>query len=87
MFYETLSEEFIWQILKRKNGVVLYIKSHLKLELVLSDDCCRIVGAEVNLNGVKTMVVGLYSPNENKMVIYKRLKERKFNTYLMKAGV
>lgn len=55
--------------------VLLFIRSHFKPELVLTEDHDRLGDVEVNLHGVKTIVFGVYAPNENKVVFYQRLME------------
>lgn len=55
-----------------KNGV-LHVKPHLKPELVFTDDHGTYVGIEVTLSGVKALLMGIYTPNEDKGMLYKQL--------------
>lgn len=76
MFHlQKFSEEFISVATKEKrketkNGV-LCKNPQLKPE-VLSDGYDRLVGVQVNLCGVKTLVLGIYATNEGKVVFYKQ---------------
>lgn len=43
------------------NGAVLYIKPQLYPKLILSSNYDRCVGMEVNLQGAKTLILGIYA--------------------------
>lgn len=49
-----------------QNCIVLYINSQLKPELLLIDEHGRILGIDVELYRAKTMLLGIYAPNEDK---------------------
>lgn len=53
---------------------------------LLTYELGRFVGAEVELYGVKSILLGIYAPNEDKVKFYKRLIG-KLITFIMKIGV
>lgn len=58
--------------MKNKHGVVLYIKPHLKSELILRDENGRFDGIEINPQEQKTLGVGVYGLTFIKTFIYKK---------------
>lgn len=55
--------------------MVLYIYPQLKPKFVLIDEHDRFPGAEVNLHGTKTWVLGIYASDDDKVLFYKQVIE------------
>nr|GEZ82414.1 hypothetical protein [Tanacetum cinerariifolium] len=75
LIQKSLGEEFFSTNIKKKNGVVLYVKKYLKPELIFSDDKGRGVAVEVTLDGIKTLVLGVYTPHQQKGEFFRYLMD------------
>lgn len=51
---------------KKINGVVLYIKPQFKSKLLIADKYGSFVVVEAEPNRIKSIVVGMYRPNDDK---------------------
>lgn len=78
-----MGEEFISAGLKKRNGV-LYVKPKLKPEFWLINELGRFVEVEIELYGIKIMILEIYTSNDDKAIFYVTYGEINF---LMKIGV
>lgn len=54
----------------------MFINHQVKPEFVFTDEHGRFVGVEIHLHSTKTIVLGIYAQNENKVMFYKQFLER-----------
>lgn len=65
--------------IEKKNGVVLYIKAHLKSKQKFIDERSMWVAVEIAILGTKTLIVGAYVPHESKSEFFKQLTDKLLN--------
>uniref|UniRef100_A0A670K4W9 Reverse transcriptase domain-containing protein n=1 Tax=Podarcis muralis TaxID=64176 RepID=A0A670K4W9_PODMU len=70
-----LGQEFISSDKVKKRGVVIYAKESLAPKFVFKDEQGRILAIEIQSQGEKFLIVGIYAPNEGKSEFYKKLHE------------
>lgn len=61
---------------KKVKGVVFYINKDLSPTQIFSDSNGRYIALEILLNRRKTLIVGIYAPNNGKDTFFKELKEK-----------
>uniref|UniRef100_A0A670I952 exodeoxyribonuclease III n=1 Tax=Podarcis muralis TaxID=64176 RepID=A0A670I952_PODMU len=71
-----LGNEFISSDQSKKRGVVIYIKKQIEAKSLFKDEEGRISAVQINWQGEKIIIVGIYAPNVNKSEFYGRLEER-----------
>ncbi|CAI5780612.1 Hypothetical predicted protein [Podarcis lilfordi] len=59
----------------KKRGVVIYAKDRLSPKFIFKDDQGRFVAIEIQTQGEKFLIVGIYAPNEGKSDFFKKLHE------------
>ncbi|CAI5776285.1 Hypothetical predicted protein [Podarcis lilfordi] len=70
-----LGQEFISSDKVKKRGVVIYAKERLSPKFIFKDDQGRFVAIEIQIQGEKFLIVGVYAPNEGKSEFFKKLHE------------
>uniref|UniRef100_A0A670IRS6 Reverse transcriptase domain-containing protein n=1 Tax=Podarcis muralis TaxID=64176 RepID=A0A670IRS6_PODMU len=70
-----LGQEFISSDKVKKRGVVIYAKENLAPKFLFKDEQGRILAIEIQIQGEKFLIVGIYAPNEGKSEFYKKLHE------------
>ena len=70
-----LGQEFVLANTKKINRTVIYVKPYLKPQLICVYGYGRYIGIEIELNGVKMMVLGVCAPFEGKNKFYEKLLE------------
>uniref|UniRef100_A0A670I1C2 Reverse transcriptase domain-containing protein n=1 Tax=Podarcis muralis TaxID=64176 RepID=A0A670I1C2_PODMU len=70
-----LGQEFISSDRVKKRGVVIYAKENLSPKLLFKDEQGRTLAIEIQTQGEKDLIVGIYAPNEGKSEFYKKLHE------------
>uniref|UniRef100_A0A670IGH0 Reverse transcriptase domain-containing protein n=2 Tax=Podarcis muralis TaxID=64176 RepID=A0A670IGH0_PODMU len=70
-----LGQEFISSDKVKKRGVVIYVKEKWAPKMIFKDEQGRYLAVEMQVQGEKFLVVGVYAPNEGKSDFFKRLHE------------
>uniref|UniRef100_A0A670I0E5 Reverse transcriptase domain-containing protein n=1 Tax=Podarcis muralis TaxID=64176 RepID=A0A670I0E5_PODMU len=70
-----LGQEFVSSDRVKKRGVVIYAKENLSPKFLFKDEQGRILAIEIQTQGEKVLVLGIYAPNEGKSEFYKKLHE------------
>uniref|UniRef100_A0A670KHH1 Reverse transcriptase domain-containing protein n=1 Tax=Podarcis muralis TaxID=64176 RepID=A0A670KHH1_PODMU len=70
-----LGQEFISSDKVKKRGVVIYAKEKLIPKMIFKDEQGRYLAIEVQVQGEKIMILGIYAPNEGKAEFFKKLHE------------
>uniref|UniRef100_A0A670ICH5 Reverse transcriptase domain-containing protein n=1 Tax=Podarcis muralis TaxID=64176 RepID=A0A670ICH5_PODMU len=70
-----LGQEFISSDRVKKRGVVIYAKENLSPKFLFKDEQGRILAIEIQIQGEKVLILGIYAPNEGKSEFYKKLHE------------
>uniref|UniRef100_A0A670I215 Reverse transcriptase domain-containing protein n=1 Tax=Podarcis muralis TaxID=64176 RepID=A0A670I215_PODMU len=70
-----LGQEFISSDRVKKRGVVIYAKESLSPKFLFKDDQGRILAIEIQTQGEKFLILGIYAPNEGKSEFYNKLHE------------
>uniref|UniRef100_A0A670JC67 Reverse transcriptase domain-containing protein n=2 Tax=Podarcis muralis TaxID=64176 RepID=A0A670JC67_PODMU len=70
-----LGQEFISSDKVKKRGVVIYAKESLAPKFVFKDEQGRILAIEIQTQGEKFLIVGIYAPNDGKSEFFKKLHE------------
>uniref|UniRef100_A0A8D0B4D1 exodeoxyribonuclease III n=1 Tax=Salvator merianae TaxID=96440 RepID=A0A8D0B4D1_SALMN len=76
LIQKALGQEFIASGLKKKNGVVIYAKQHLNPKLKIKDKDGRFIGVEIEMNGIKILILGIYAPNTEKQKFFEVLRDK-----------
>lgn len=69
-----LGLDFINSDVKKKRGVVIYVKEKWEPTLVCKDEEGRILGIQLNFRGEKINVVTVYAPNTNRAEFFEKLE-------------
>ncbi|CAI7935374.1 Hypothetical predicted protein [Podarcis lilfordi] len=69
-----LGQEFISSDKVKKRGVVIYAKESLSPKFLFKDEHGRILAIEIQYQGEKLLILGIYAPNEGKSEFYKKLQ-------------
>uniref|UniRef100_A0A670J5I8 Reverse transcriptase domain-containing protein n=1 Tax=Podarcis muralis TaxID=64176 RepID=A0A670J5I8_PODMU len=70
-----LGQEFISSDKVKKRGLVIYAKENLAPKFLFKDEQGRILAIEIQSQGEKVLILGIYAPNEGKAEFYKKLHE------------
>uniref|UniRef100_A0A670HYM7 Reverse transcriptase domain-containing protein n=1 Tax=Podarcis muralis TaxID=64176 RepID=A0A670HYM7_PODMU len=70
-----LGLEFVSSDKVKKRGVVIYVKEKWEPKMIFKDDEGRYLAVEIQIQGEKTLIVGVYAPNEGKAEFFKKLHE------------
>uniref|UniRef100_A0A670HV05 Reverse transcriptase domain-containing protein n=1 Tax=Podarcis muralis TaxID=64176 RepID=A0A670HV05_PODMU len=70
-----LGQEFISSDKVKKRGVVIYAKEKMSPKLIFKDEQGRFFAIEIQIQGEKFLIVGIYAPNEGKSEFFKKLHE------------
>uniref|UniRef100_A0A670KAD3 Reverse transcriptase domain-containing protein n=1 Tax=Podarcis muralis TaxID=64176 RepID=A0A670KAD3_PODMU len=70
-----LGQEFISSDRVKKRGVVIYAKESLSPKFLFKDEHGRILAIEIQHQGEKFLILGIYAPNEGESEFYKKLHE------------
>lgn len=76
---QRLGNEFVSSDRSKKRGVVIYINKQIEAKQLFKDDEGRISAVQINWQGEKVIVVGIYAPNVNKSEFFGRLEEKLFD--------
>uniref|UniRef100_A0A670K591 Reverse transcriptase domain-containing protein n=1 Tax=Podarcis muralis TaxID=64176 RepID=A0A670K591_PODMU len=72
---QRLGNEFISSDQSKKRGVVIYINKRIEAKHLFKDEEGRISAVQINWQGEKIIIVGIYAPNVNKSEFYGKLEE------------
>lgn len=61
-----LGNEFISSDVQKKRGVVIYVKNKYNAQQIFKDNEGRRIVIQVQIEGEKIIIVGVYAPNERK---------------------
>ena len=67
-----LGQEFISSDKVKKRGVVIYAKEKYSPRQLFKDEEGRYIAIEINVQGEKFLILGLYAPNDGKSIFYKK---------------
>ncbi|CAI5789675.1 Hypothetical predicted protein [Podarcis lilfordi] len=70
-----LGQEFISSDKVKKRGVVIYAKEKLAPKMIFKDEQGRYLAIEIQVQGEKILIVGIYAPNDGKAEFFKKLHE------------
>lgn len=58
---------------RKKKGITIYIKQNIYSKLIKSDEEGRLLMVETQINQKKTLVIGIYAPNDKQETFYRKL--------------
>uniref|UniRef100_A0A670HMS3 exodeoxyribonuclease III n=1 Tax=Podarcis muralis TaxID=64176 RepID=A0A670HMS3_PODMU len=70
-----LGMEFINSDMKKKRGLVIYVREKLEPKMICKDEEGRILGIQITHQGERLNVVSVYAPNANKAEFFKKLEQ------------